>query len=388
MKLTIFFDHRFILRDTGNIESPIHYNYSLFAERYLPHFGSIDLVARSPLPLGVRRPLGKDIDIVSAGEWNGPLDFVVKRSAITRLIHSQLSLPTSVIAIVPGLLGGLAFPLLKSRSIPYAVEVVGDPCGSMGPGTSKHPLREVMRIHMSRQLRSICKGASCAAYVTQDALQKLYPPSSEAYVTNYSSIELNLSDLVDKPRVYPSTIHSAKLVCIGTMEHLYKGQDLLIESMKECIKILPDIQLTLVGDGKYRGRLENQVVSLGLQDSIFFTGKLPPGDAVKQQFDYCDLYVLPTRGEGLPRTIIEAMARGVPCVASRVSGVPELIPNDCLVEPGNPVELADKIITMLRDSVRMSALSAINLEQSRNYLREILATKRNKFYTELLERST
>ncbi|MCA8983859.1 MAG: glycosyltransferase family 4 protein [Planctomycetaceae bacterium] len=384
MKLTFLYDHRYILGADGKPFSLTHYNYGLFANRYLPHFDTIDIVARCDLPLGERAHLGPGVDFVSIGTWNGAIEYFQRKSAIRNQLAKLLATPTAVIMIVPGRLGEIARPLLLSQEIPYGVEVVGDPWGALGPGTSRHPLRPLMRWHCTHHLKKLCRDASCASYVTREVLQRIYPASNASFQTHYSSIELTRADLVDAPRQYTGSPAPHKLVCIGTMAHLYKGQDVLLDALALCRQQIPNIQLTLVGDGVHRPSLEARTERLGLQHCVAFLGKLPPGEAIKQQLDAADLYVLPTRGEGLPRTIIEAMARGMACLGTRVSGVPELLPEDCLVAPDNARQLASKIVALLRDPARMTALGAANLQASHDYLSEELVPRRSALYQELV----
>jgi glycosyltransferase involved in cell wall biosynthesis len=93
--------------------------------------------------------------------------------------------------------------------------------------------------------------------------------------------------------------------------------------------------------------------------------------------------VLPSRAEGLPRVIVEAMARALPCIASNVGGIPELLAAEDLVAPNNPQVLAAKIAEVLGDNARLSRMSARNLEKSQQFRPEILERRRTEFYSYL-----
>jgi glycosyltransferase involved in cell wall biosynthesis len=90
---------------------------------------------------------------------------------------------------------------------------------------------------------------------------------------------------------------------------------------------------------------------------------------------------MPSRMEGLPRAMIEAMARALPCLGSTVGGIPELLSSEDLVAVGDAPGLAKKIHEVLADPARMSRMSARNLEKAREYA-EAPGERRLAFYRE------
>ena len=107
---------------------------------------------------------------------------------------------------------------------------------------------------------------------------------------------------------------------------------------------------------------------------------MPAGEPVRQQLDASDLFVLPSRQEGMPRALIEAMARGLPCIATRVGGVPELLPEDVLVAPGDAGELAAKILEVAASPTLGARLGAQNLGRARCYHEKLLQPRRVAFH--------
>jgi glycosyltransferase involved in cell wall biosynthesis len=106
---------------------------------------------------------------------------------------------------------------------------------------------------------------------------------------------------------------------------------------------------------------------------------------VRAALDHADLFVLPSRTEGLPRAMIEAMARALPCIGSTVGGIPELLPPEDLVPPGDAAALARKIREVVCDPDRMARMSARNLEQARQYREDALSGRRIAFYQRVRE---
>jgi L-malate glycosyltransferase len=146
--------------------------------------------------------------------------------------------------------------------------------------------------------------------------------------------------------------------------------------------------LVFVGDGRYRQQVEAQAKTRGLMDRVSFLGQLPAGEATREQLDRADLFVLPSRAEGLPRAMIEAMARGLPCIGSTAGGIPELLAPEDMVPPDDVAALARKIREVTSDPERMSRSSARNLERARLYHENALREPRNRFYQHVRETAT
>jgi glycosyltransferase involved in cell wall biosynthesis len=141
-----------------------------------------------------------------------------------------------------------------------------------------------------------------------------------------------------------------------------------------------DITLVLVGEGRHRPELESLSASLSLSGRVAFTGELPGVEAVRRVLASSDLFVHPSRAEGLPRVVIEAMAQALPCIATTAGGTPELLPPDDMVQPGDAVGLASKIRSVLADPERLSRMSARNLVKAREYHRSVLQARREELF--------
>lgn len=167
------------------------------------------------------------------------------------------------------------------------------------------------------------------------------------------------------------------------MSQLYKAQDILIEAIARCTQQGLDLKLVFVGDGQYRPMLEQQAAALGVGDRCQFLGQLTTGSVVREQLDRADLFVLPSRQEGLPRAMIEAMARGLPCLGSTVGGMPELLPSEDLVPPVDVLALVSKIQEMVNDPARLSRMSERNLARAQDYREDCICDRRTAFYKTL-----
>ena len=204
---------------------------------------------------------------------------------------------------------------------PYAVEVLGDPWDALGPGTWPHPTRPVFRLTATRQLKRICSRASALNYVTAHALQRRYPPSNNASVSTFSDVELAPApeNIIQERhrRLRASTWHKSqhgtpiRLGFIGSFSRLYKGADVLLRAAALCHQKGLNFCLTLVGDGQHLPEMKSLAATLGIAERTHFSGQLPPGKPIFEFLDSIDLFVLPSRAEGMPRALLEAMARGL-----------------------------------------------------------------------------
>jgi glycosyltransferase involved in cell wall biosynthesis len=163
------------------------------------------------------------------------------------------------------------------------------------------------------------------------------------------------------------------------MDQPYKGLDILLRAMAVCTQRGEEISLTLLGDGPQRRSLERLAAELGLAGSVHFKGWVPAGAAVQSFLDAADLFVLPSRVEGLPRALIEAMGRGLPCVSTSVGGIPELLPRKALVQPGDVDMLADRISECLSSRDLRSSMSKANLSRALEYQDSVLQPRREAF---------
>ena len=244
-----------------------------------------------------------------------------------------------------------------------------------------------------------CAGACGAAYVTRRALQSRYPcvayETSVSDVeldrapaimhdgklsTHYSSIQLDQADFARSQRRNTVMSRRLHLITVGSLEQLYKAPDILIRAVAECVGSGLDLELFIVGEGRYLAAMQSLSASLGIDDHIHFMGALPGGEAIRRQLDAADVFILPSRTEGLPRAMIEAMARGLPCIGSTAGGIPELLPVEDMVPPDDTKALACKIREVVTNPARMEAMSGRNLEKARGYSDIVLRGKRIMFY--------
>jgi starch synthase (maltosyl-transferring) len=152
------------------------------------------------------------------------------------------------------------------------------------------------------------------------------------------------------------------LVCVGRLDE-QKGVAWLLESMRQVIQKHPACELLLVGDGPDRESLQRAALQLGISSAHFlgFRGDIP------QLLAASDLYVLPSRWEGMPNVVLEAMASGRAIVATDVEGVREALgPNakHQVVSANDPSGFSERIATLLADSALRQRLGTANQQRA------------------------
>ncbi len=146
-----------------------------------------------------------------------------------------------------------------------------------------------------------------------------------------------------------------RVVCVGRLVS-QKGQDLLLRALPRARAVAGPVSLTLVGGGPDRPDLERLTAELGLGHAVHFAGQVKD---VRPALDEADLFVLPSRFEGHPLALLEAMAAGLPIVATAVAGNTDAIrpgEDGLLVRPEDPAALAEAIGALLVDRKRATRL--------------------------------
>jgi glycosyltransferase involved in cell wall biosynthesis len=129
-----------------------------------------------------------------------------------------------------------------------------------------------------------------------------------------------------------------------------KGHDTLIDAAVEVLRCQPDATFEVIGDGSEREHLIAQADRRQVRRAFTFAGQR---DDVPARLADADIFVLPSRSEALPNAVLEAMAAGLPVVASDVGGIPELISHDrtgLLVPPGDTAALAGALLRVMNET--------------------------------------
>lgn len=181
--------------------------------------------------------------------------------------------------------------------------------------------------------------------------------------------------------------HTVKLLSVGRLDP-EKGLTDLITAAHELIERRGiAFTLTIVGTGSEQDQLKREVSRVGLDEHVHFPGYVPYGPELLRLYRESDVFLLPSFTEGCPQVLIEAMACGVPVIATRVGGIPHLIrdgQNGLLVDPANARQLAGAVRRLVEDRDLRDSLIENGLATAREHSMEaevgrMMATLRQSF---------
>ncbi len=395
MELIVTCEFRFLKTPDGRVWTTSAFQYDFWL-RYLEAFEQLLVVAR------VQEVNKVDDDWVLS---SGPnvrfcgLPYYVGLSGLAKSFWATLKIlrdtikpDSAVIYRVPSQTAMLSCLSRLGRTHDYALEVVGDPSDVFESGIVNGFTDRILGWVSRNALQWMVKKAHSVSYVTNAYLQRRYPASDEAYAIGCSDIELTHDWIKSSARKYSAPAQN--WVLVGSFGQLYKGPDLLINALaklnSEKAEGEPQYKLTMLGDGIYRAEMEALAESLECSDNVNFVGEVN-ATQVKEYLEKADVFVMPSRTEGLPRALIEAMATGLPAIGSRVGGIPELLGDEHLFESENVDELATKLGRLCSSERDLNEASTRNLSVALTYEASILHERRQAFYrhvkTESLERN-
>ncbi|MGH9143451.1 MAG: glycosyltransferase [Vicinamibacterales bacterium] len=148
-----------------------------------------------------------------------------------------------------------------------------------------------------------------------------------------------------------------KVTVVANLRQL-KGHDVLIDAAVSILARFPDARFEFIGEGPERAALVSRAEARGIARAFSFVGHC---DDVPVRLGNTDIFVLPSRSESFPNAILEAMASGLPIVASGVGGIPELIENGrtgWLVPPGEDEPLAARVMHVMADAAAAARIGA------------------------------
>ena len=157
--------------------------------------------------------------------------------------------------------------------------------------------------------------------------------------------------------IVPAIARANYLFCTIANYYPTKGLDTLVKAVAQKKQELTNACFLIIGEGQERARLKSMIAEKGLDEIIFLTGTVQEAARLLPAFD---VFVLPSRKEGLPYAVLEALAAKVPVIATRVGGIPSLIENKksgLLVEPDSVGELADALVYAVEHSDEMNTFA-------------------------------
>ena len=361
-----------------------------FWKRYLSSFDDVIVVARTKdISINEKeennyiRADGENISVFALPFVRGLMGYLFRWPLIKKKCDEAATLSTKAIFRIPSI---PAYMLLKKylrTRNPYAVEVVIDP-------EDEYRNIPILKSLSSKILKNVCASANGVSYVTQDYLEKKYPSGKRLGKTDkkyfesyYSSIDLT-TDFFFYNRSFNSKYNKIHLLHItNSINNENKGHRALINIVSKLRKIGIEAPTVFVGSGDKIDEFKELSAKLEVDDIIEFVGYVSDKKIIRNYLESAELFVFPSKAEGLPRVLIEAMATGLPCLASNVDGIPELLDQEFLFDPNDVEGFKNKIVELAGNNTKLAKMGMNNLKKAGEYAKEVLDKRRSEFYDRL-----
>lgn len=382
--MLLLLEHHFLVTEKGEVwcERVVD---NAYIQRYLSVYDSVTILARGKKVDKINphwnKVSGENIDFVYLPEFSGVFGLVRNLFKIFHTVKHMGSYNCCIMR-VPSMISLLLFPFLQKKSKVTGIEMV--------MAADKFFLQDNVFFYIANKfidayVKHLCMSAYGVAYVTKSFLQKKYPctyyVNGTGITGEYSSIDLQNEFFFLRNKKYG--FNKIRLVHTGYMDDDRKGQKVAIMALDVLRNKGVDAQLTFIGDGDKRKELELKVKKMKLEKYVSFKGIITDKMKLRQVLIDSDIFIMPTRSEGLPRSIIEAMAVGLPCITSDVDGIPEMIDSKYMVSDFSPHTYAEKVEFLIKNINEYNKVAEENYNKALKYRKTNLDQKRIEFYTKL-----
>lgn len=310
------------------------------------------LVARRHSPLAARL---RDVDVDIREVTGGPLS-VARATADASLVHVHEGRSVYA-AFLRSLLSGT--PYVITRRV-------------------NNPIRQHWFAHKAYR-RAVCV-AAVAPQVAE--IVRAYDAAIRVCVVHSGSSALPVD--ASKSAVIRASLAGKFVVChVGALDNGQKGQEFIIAAARELAGSHPDVQFMLVGGGEDEAMLRAAAAGL---PNLEFTGFV---ENVGDYLAASDVFILPSNREGIGSILFDAMEQGLPVVASRVGGVPDIVhhqENGLLIDPASPAQLRDAILLLKANPELRQAYGRRGREFAKDFTGEAMWRKYLALYESVLGR--
>lgn len=376
-------DNVHITKDKNGVYySPTIYDYS-FLQRYLTVFDEVKFIGKVKYEEVVgpnyRVLSGSNVEIVELPWYQGIKQMILNFPKILRVYKEQGKECDCYIFRVAQIESFFMYIFGRNRKLPYALEVVNDPATFVD-------MPKPLKWFSVFMLKHMAKGAIGASYVTSRFLQKKYPlKKKNSFQSYYSSISLDVGQIATTPIEYNGS-DVFKIVHVSNAINTdVKGHYALLKMAKSLINKGVNIEVNCIGDGLKVAEYRDYVEKNKMSDKVHFLGRITNKDDLLSVLRKSNLMVLPTKMEGLPRTIIEAMAVGLPCISTPIAGIPELLDEKYLFDPEDFLGFSSEVQRLMKDPKELLEMSLDNINKAKSFTNEVLSKRRTAFYGQLRE---
>lgn len=361
-------------------------NVTLTDEMFERYFGVVDKlivivrtysVDKTYLELNMRPLTIKNIEVVEVRNFNTFRGFLVDKRKFEKEVIKFVAKADMIFARMPSNTSNSVLKVALKLGKPYLVEVGGCAWDSYW----NHGIigKIIAPLMYFREKKYVAK-AEFATYVTKKFLQRRYP--NKKTTTNCSNVYLQpMDNSVLKKRLEKIEVMDVRKVIFGqavnSIDVKYKGEHLIIQAMSELKKrgICINYQIVGPGTGDF---LKKQAEIFGVLEQVHFVGTLKK-DEMFEWYKTLDVYVQPSKQEGLPRSVIEAMSVGCPALGSNLAGIPELLDRECLFNPNRKKQIVATIVALLEKD-KMIEKAKINFDRAKEYNLKDIEKRRQEIF--------
>lgn len=378
--MRVVFAHDHIFEKFGNL---FYSNGGLSSEalkRYTDVFDEVRVVSRqneiSKLDINLTLANVQKVEFIKVPNFKSLSNYYKKIKA-EKIIEKEVKLSHCVISRLPSAIGAIAVEYAKKYHKPYLIEIVG--CGFEAMWNLNLAGKIIAPFSYIRT-KKLVKDAPYAIYITNEFLQQRYPCNGKCISCSNVVLPPVDESILEKRLKKIDQIKEDSTIILGTIGAVnvrYKAQENVIKAISILKNKGCNIEYHLVGDGDSR-YLENIADKFGVKNKVNFIGSLPHKN-IFRYLDDIDLYIQPSKTEGLPRALIEAMSRGCPAIGSNAGGIPELLEKNCIFNKFNYKELAELILKNSHNKEWLRNKAIRNFEKAKDYEKNKIELKRNKF---------
>lgn len=389
MKLLLFLEHRFYkVEDKVYCERIVSYRY---LQRYLNVFDNVTVCGRfsTDIPEKKIQVSGDRVDFLELPDFQGYNGIAKNYPKCKRIIESHIKEYDAVMIRTPSPISMFAFPIVKKSGLPFAIEVVINPKTMFSRDSYPSKLQPLISALFTKHTKEICMTANGVSYVTEHVLQEMYPcramiekDNPRYFTANYSTIDLSEGQYWDKPHKHVEG-QPYVITHTGYMDTYSKGHLAVIDVAAKLFETGIDFEVNFIGAGELEQEFKQHAREKGILEHIIFHGSLNGYEKIQTILRKTDVFLFPTSSEGLPRSLIEAMANSCAAVSTPIDGIVELLPAEFLTDYHDINGLYERVKKLLIDDKKRAESAMLNYKKARQYRNEILNVKRNAFYSAL-----
>ena len=363
-------------------------NYALLGTlKNMGVIGDLYIVAAKITPhKAPAQPINQKIDFVAPDRvfhfkpiTSSVSEFLTNINHNRNLLEEVIPQMDLVIGYAPGHNLGYALGIAKKYKVPFATFLVACPWDSMH--NHQRLLVRLLAPYYFLKTRYIVRNSDYVHYVTSEFLQRRYPTASVSLGCSDTNLgEPDPMALTNRMKKISSKgcNEMVKLITVAHIDVKFKGQEYVIRAIADLVgKGIKKYHYYLVGagEGVY---LKELCRKLHIEEHIHFMGRKKP-EEVMSLLEDSDIYIQPSLQEGLPRAVVEAMSKALPCIGFRTGGIPELLEPEFIVERKD-VKGIENGLKLLGDIDLYKKTAVRNFNKAKEYEHSFLTARIQEFF--------